>query len=429
MNTTRYIQRDAQGFAVMQPQGFRASRKESIAILQCFPYEAEKLWTCSSCGILLLESEHNARDDNQVGSGFFCCGNGGSRRHVPWPVVPDQMVKMMHSSKFAVLSRALNSLFSPVVMYSRDADGFTYRSGGGPPILRVCGQMYGQLKKNPSACWFVNDVLFSAHYAELVNGKNRSYVHSLCALLRLHNKMSASLLDPSTNVFPSRDSIVEGSVVAVNVSGEISLMFLGPFDVVPERACVVLGSGQTLSDIDPLWELLGYPLFHPTGTLSACWRPNMRPLALTVTSAASKRRTKREQRPSRSLSLLAYLRSVMLHEPNFWMASRLAQQYVLDCWSRYEQHEMKRWLSPQFQERLRMYVSSTRGNPPPAGKIFLPASVPGCPLQLQKFYHDALHISATLGNPHLFVTFTANPYWDEIKQMCRLVRIQLIALT
>ena len=415
MNTS-YTQRDSEGFAVMQQQTFRASRKDSIAILQCFPSETEKLWICTSCRLPLLESERNLRDDADHQTGFFCCGNGGSRRHVPWPQVPEQMKMIMKSPRFPVLSRALNSLFSPVVMYSKDAEGYTYRAAGGPPILRVCGQMYGHLKKNPSACWFVHDIHFGSHYADLVNGKNRAFVHTVCSILRSHNRMSAALLDPTTNSFPTSDVIREGSIVAVNMSDELSLMYVGPFDAAPERQCAVFGGGQTLTDIDPLWELLGYPLFHPAGVLSVCWRPNMRPLSPTMTSSS---RRKHKPKASRNLTLLAYMRSVMMHEPNFWMASRLAQQFVLDCWSRYEQHNMKRWLHPQFQERLRTYVTAARGTAPAAGKVFLPAGVPGCPLQLQKFFHDALHISATLGNPHLFLTFTANPYWDEIKQMCR----------
>jgi len=156
----------------------------------------------------------------------------------------------------------------------------------------------------------------------------------------------------------------------------------GPHDAPPPREYLVVGSGQTLSDIDPMWELLGYPLFHITGKVNACWRPGMIPLAATFSVVSSRR--KLTTRRSRCLTLMAYMRSVMLHEPHFWLASRLAQQFVLDCWSRYEEHNMKRWLSPQFQENLRNYMVEARGKPSVPGKIYLPSTVPGCPEVLSR---------------------------------------------
>jgi len=122
----------------------------------------------------------------------------------------------------------------------------------------------------------------------------------------------------------------------------------------------------------------------------------------------------------------------MFHEASFWLCGRLAQQFVLDNWSRHEQFQMRHWCSSSFQEKIRHYVVNSRGKPPLPGKVFLPASVPGSPMQLQKFYHDALHISAVEGNPHLFITLTANAHWPEVKRLCRpnenpLTRLDVIA--
>ena len=120
------------------------------------------------------------------------------------------------------------------------------------------------------------------------------------------------------------------------------------------------------------------------------------------------------------MTLLGYLRSVMLHEPNYWKSGRLAHQHVLDSWCRNEQMLVKVWRSPRVQLRIRAFVSRIYGSATLSNtKVYLPASVPGSFRYQQRFFHDTLYIASRLGNPHLFITMTANPHWPEIRNALR----------
>ncbi|KAK9666496.1 hypothetical protein RND81_14G188700 [Saponaria officinalis] len=50
-------------------------------------------------------------------------------------------------------------------------------------------------------------------------------------------------------------------------------------------------------------------------------------------------------------------------------------------------------------------------------RVILPASFTGCLWYMQQNYQDAMAMCRWFGNPHLFITFTANPKWPEIKYM------------
>jgi hypothetical protein len=50
-------------------------------------------------------------------------------------------------------------------------------------------------------------------------------------------------------------------------------------------------------------------------------------------------------------------------------------------------------------------------------RIVLPSSFTGGPRYMVQNYQDAMAICRTFGNPDIFLTFTANPKWPEVKYM------------
>uniref|UniRef100_A0A1I7UWB0 Helitron_like_N domain-containing protein n=1 Tax=Caenorhabditis tropicalis TaxID=1561998 RepID=A0A1I7UWB0_9PELO len=50
--------------------------------------------------------------------------------------------------------------------------------------------------------------------------------------------------------------------------------------------------------------------------------------------------------------------------------------------------------------------------------VTMPSTVPGTSKYQKELVMSAVTISNTLGNPHLFITFTGNPMWPEIKREC-----------
>ena len=49
-------------------------------------------------------------------------------------------------------------------------------------------------------------------------------------------------------------------------------------------------------------------------------------------------------------------------------------------------------------------------------RIILPSTFPGSPRYMTEIYHDAMGICKTYGFPDVFITFTCNPKWPEIKR-------------
>uniref|UniRef100_A0A1I7T222 ATP-dependent DNA helicase n=1 Tax=Caenorhabditis tropicalis TaxID=1561998 RepID=A0A1I7T222_9PELO len=82
-------------------------------------------------------------------------------------------------------------------------------------------------------------------------------------------------------------------------------------------------------------------------------------------------------------------------------ARTLGQLYLIDVASFVENARPK----VQRKKKLGMLVT-------------MPSTVPGTSKYQKELVMSAVTISNTLGNPHLFITFTGNPMWPEIKREC-----------
>jgi hypothetical protein len=49
--------------------------------------------------------------------------------------------------------------------------------------------------------------------------------------------------------------------------------------------------------------------------------------------------------------------------------------------------------------------------------VILPATFTGSPRHMHEYAQDAMTYVRTYGRPDLFITFTCNPTWDEIKEL------------
>ena len=106
---------------------------------------------CSFCGTKLLLSE----------SSDWCCGRG-TKVHTLWSP-PPEVQALYCTPRIGDNSRMLNSLFTTAILYSGErSHGLRYhqRSGGGPPALRISGQMYARFLRQPASCWFIHDHVF-----------------------------------------------------------------------------------------------------------------------------------------------------------------------------------------------------------------------------------------------------------------------------
>jgi hypothetical protein len=98
----------------------------------------------------------------------------------------------------------------------------------------------------------------------------------------------------------------------------------------------------------------------------------------------------------------------------------LFQQFVISCWIKIEEQRLLYIYCNQANLKIEQYhhlANAVRANESRlAGKyIVLPSSFIGSPRQRFNSYQDAMAIVRKYGKPDIFLTFTANPDWIEIK--------------
>lgn len=106
-------------------------------------------------------------------------------------------------------------------------------------------------------------------------------------------------------------------------------------------------------------------------------------------------------------------------------SSRLLQQFIVDGYTMIESQRLlwvkthQKKLRVDLYEGLSSAVSRGQRNASSLGKrIVLPSSFTGGARYMLQNYLDAMAICRVMGYPDLFLTFTCNPAWPEIKRFC-----------
>ncbi|CAF1106012.1 unnamed protein product [Rotaria sordida] len=131
-----------------------------------------------------------------------------------------------------------------------------------------------------------------------------------------------------------------------------------------------------------------FPLFFPNGDFG--WITN---LSHNMDHATEKR--------NKVTILEFYSNKIGIRRNHFnplFYGGKLFQQYLVYVYARYEANRMTYIRNNQF------------------GNIFiLPSSFVGGPRFMSKLYQDNMAMVRKFGRPDLFITFTCNPKWEEIK--------------
>ena len=104
-----------------------------------------------------------------------------------------------------------------------------------------------------------------------------------------------------------------------------------------------------------------------------------------------------------------------------FQSQRLFQQYVVDSWAACNQTKLFWLRSHQSNLRAEVYnglADIVRGKDFDRAKVgrfvILPSSYTGGDRFMQQLCQDSMAIVRHFGRPTLFITFTANPKWEEI---------------
>jgi hypothetical protein len=103
---------------------------------------------------------------------------------------------------------------------------------------------------------------------------------------------------------------------------------------------------------------------------------------------------------------------------------QLFHQYVVDMYAKIESERLLYIRLNQTKLRSEDYIhlrdalaNDGNVNPEELGKmVILPSSFTGGPRHMHEYTQDAMTYVRKYGRPDLFITFTCNPTWDEIKE-------------
>ncbi|XP_048619511.1 uncharacterized protein LOC106425566 [Brassica napus] len=201
-------------------------------------------------------------------------------------------------------------------------------------------------------------------------------------------------------------------------AGEIGGLIIGDFnsktagkDIVLEYKSAKL---QRISDLHPLFMSLQYPLLFPYGEYGY---DEKIPSDVSVNS-----KIKREY-----MTMREYYAHQIQTRPSEGMTiiklGRLLHQYIVDTYTATEQERLRFIRLNQKKLRAELYTNVCdaldSGDTDVAHigrKVILPSSFTAGPSYMSEKYQDAMALCRFYGSPNLFITFTANPNWVELKE-------------
>ena len=122
------------------------------------------------------------------------------------------------------------------------------------------------------------------------------------------------------------------------------------------------------------------------------------------------------------MDFYAYRIMLRQNEENHLLKCRqLFLQFIVDMYAKIESERLLYIRLNQKRLRCEEYIHLRDAilrdrNPDDIGKmVILPSSVIGSPRHMHEYTQDAMTYVRNFGRPDLFVTFTSNPEWPEIK--------------
>lgn len=303
------------------------------------------------------------------------------------------------------------------------------------PTFKVQGQVYhqiGSLLPVPEQDPQFLQIFFMADLEEEVDRRctfsavtDRKIIAELRALFNEHNCLVRDFKSALENVTSDDFKvIIKADKVPMN---EHARRFNAPR--APEVAAVIVGTEITRRDIvisrrdqtkqrvaetHRSYDALQYPILFPRGEDGYHLELYQ---THPVTGAATTKRVS-------CMDFYAYHIMIRDQQSNHILKCRqLFQQFIVDMYAKVESERLNYIRYNQSKLRVEEYIHlrdaiANDGTAANIGqKVILPASYTGSPRHMQEYAQDALTYVRKHGRPELFITFTCNPSWTEIKDL------------
>ncbi|MCH89762.1 helicase-like protein [Trifolium medium] len=210
----------------------------------------------------------------------------------------------------------------------------------------------------------------------------------------------------------------DGRIYNKPTVSEVAALIVGDVDSA-ERRDIILetqsGQLQRIDEFHPNYLSYQYPLIFPYGEDG--YRTDV-----THRIRPSKKGTIRTKLTIREW-LAFRLQSRQLEAKTLLASRRLFQQFLVDAYTMMEADRLTWLRNNQSTLRVGKYnnLNDSRGDTSTSttkkGKrVVLPSSFVGGKRYMDGLYFDGMAISAAVGFPDLFITFTCNPNWPEIQR-------------
>ncbi|GAU25167.1 hypothetical protein TSUD_150660 [Trifolium subterraneum] len=406
-------------------------------------------YTCQDCGSTMWYDERVDKPQKPRNPKFSrCCMKGNIK--LDFLKHPPTYLKELlsytggrNSAKFRELIRTYNSIFAFTSMGAKIDD--TINSRPGPYVYKITGQNYhkigglipGHGRQPKFAQLYVhdteNEIQNRLHSLKRGNQTlDTTTVQNLKEMLDEHNKIAKlfrmardRLSAPNAKevhirLIGTRSN--ESRQYTMPTTTEIAGLIVGDLGQSNGRRDIVIehkSEGlQRIKEFHPKFMAMQYPLLFPYGEDD---------FHLDMFYSQNNRRKKTKRKKVTMREYYAYRIQQRKSEANTLICGgRLFQQYVVDAFTAIEEQRMRWYRSNQTVLRTDLYKNVcdavVRGDTIAAAtgkQIVLPSSFTGGPRYMVQNYQDAMAICRTFGNPDIFLTFTANPKWPEVKYMLR----------
>lgn len=193
----------------------------------------------------------------------------------------------------------------------------------------------------------------------------------------------------------------------IPAENEVAAIFVSNDGEIPQNRAIVVhpktGRLRRIPIINEMVDAMTYPLLLPYG--DAGWCPGVK-----LTNG-------------KNLSMCQYYGyRIALREGNNTLhrGGKLWQQYIVDSYCKVEENNLNYLRYNQQKLRTEKYdvlcqsVSSDELGRT-GRRVILPSSFAGSPRSQQQHFQDSMAIVSNFGKPDIFLTFTCNPGWSEIR--------------
>ncbi|EYB87952.1 hypothetical protein Y032_0254g286 [Ancylostoma ceylanicum] len=363
----------------------------------------------------------------------MCCSNGKVRlpdlNQPPEPLRSYMSGTTAESKHFLQNIRKYNSCFQ-MTSFGTTA---VVQEAGFMPTFKIQGQIYhrtGSLLPPPNEdprflqIYFVADEEKQAdRRCETIDGTRRNIVLNLQRMLHQHNNL-VNVFKTALDKMPTDEYKVviradkrpqgehERRFNAPTVN-EVAVIMVGDEferrDIVIQRRSEAL---QRISETHRSYDALQYPLMFWEGEDG--YHFNIMRIDPTTGCQLNRKVS--------AMDFYAYRIMIRNTSPNHILNCRLFHQFIVDMYAKIESERLLYIRLNQKKLRVEEYIHLrdavvNDGSVSDIGRtVILPATFTGSPRHMHEYAQDAMFYVRTCGRPDLFITFTCNPEWIEIKE-------------